>query len=178
MVFPEMSDCHEPVSVGLVRDSAFFRPATLFTRGPLLGSMAELLVVGDRVLIEPQTGEEKTEAGLVLPASVSHQEDVMGGHVVKTGPGYLTQNPEYSETETWKQSETPVRYLPLQAEPGDYAFFLRNEAIDLRYEETEYMIVHHNAILALVRGNDTPEDPSDTTLEDIDDLDDLWDDDD
>lgn len=102
----------------------------------------------------------------------------MGGHVVKTGPGYLTQNPEYSETETWKQSETPVRYLPLQAEPGDYAFFLRNEAIDLRYEETEYMIVHHNAILALVRGNDTPEDPSDTTLEDIDDLDDLWDDDD
>lgn len=134
--------------------------------------MAELIVVGDRVLIEPQTGEEKTDTGLVLPASVSHQEDVMSGRVVKTGPGYLTQNPEYSESETWKESETPVRYLPLQAEPGDYAFFLQNEAIDLRYEDTEYMIVPHNAILALVRGDETPEETSDTT---IDDLEDLWD---
>lgn len=141
--------------------------------------MAELLVVGDRVLIEPRTGEEKTDTGLVLPASVSHQENVHSGRVVKTGPGYLTQNPEYSETETWKESETPVRYLPLQAEPGDYAFFVRNEAIELRYENTEYVIVHHNAILALVRGNnnDLSEETTDTTIDDIDDLDDLWDDD-
>lgn len=134
--------------------------------------MAELIVVGDRVLIEPQTGEEKTDTGLVLPASVSPQEDVMSGRVVKTGPGYLTQNPEYTESETWKESETPVRYLPLQAEPGDYAFFVQNEAIDLRYEDTEHMIVPHNAILALVRGDQTPEETSDTT---IDDLEDLWD---
>lgn len=140
--------------------------------------MAELLVVGDRVLIEPKTGEEKTETGLVLPASVSPQEDLRNGRVVKTGPGYLTQNPEYSESETWKESKTPVRYLPLEAEPGDYAFFLQNEAIDLRYENTDYVIVRHNAILALVRGNESPEEPSDTTIEDIDDLDDLWDEDD
>ena len=136
--------------------------------------MADLVVVGDRVLIEPQTGEDKTETGLVLPASVSQQGEVLSGRVVETGPGYLTQNPEYSESETWKESGTPVRYLPLQAEPGDFAFFMGNEAIDLRYEETSYMIIQHNAILALVRGNDTPgEEPSDTT---IDDLEDLWDD--
>jgi co-chaperonin GroES (HSP10) len=137
--------------------------------------MAELIVVGDRVLIEPQTGEDKTDTGLVLPASVSQQGEVLSGRVVKTGPGYLTQNPEYSESETWKESETPVRYLPLQANPGDFAFFMGNEAVDLRYDDTNYMIVHHNAILALVRGNDTPdEEPSDTT---IDDLEDLWDED-
>lgn len=132
--------------------------------------MAELIVVGDRVLIEPQTGEETTDAGLVLPASVSQQEGVKGGRVVKTGPGYLTQNPEYSESETWKESKTPVRYLPLQAEPGDYAFFVRSEAIDLRYDDTNYLIVPHSAILALVRGDGTPEEPSDTTLEDLEDL--------
>ncbi|MFB6098330.1 MAG: co-chaperone GroES [Salinibacter sp.] len=138
--------------------------------------MAELIVVGDRVLIEPQTGEDKTETGLVLPASVSQQGEVLSGRVVKTGPGYLTQNPEYSESETWKESETPVRYLPLQAEEGDIAFFMSNEAMDLRYEETNYMIVHHNAILALVRGTEPPEEePSDTT---IDDLEDLWDEED
>lgn len=137
--------------------------------------MAELIVVGDRVLIQPQTGEEKTDTGLVLPASVSDQEDVTNGRVVKTGPGYLTQNPEYSETESWKESTTPVRYLPLQANPGDHAFFLRSEALNLRYDGTHYMIVPHSAILALVREDETPEERSNTTL---DDLEDLWDEDD
>lgn len=159
--------------------------------------MADLIVVGDRVLIQPETGEEKTDTGLVVPASVSDQENVQSGRVVKTGPGYLTQNPEYSENESWKESAEPVRYLPLQASPGDHAFFLRNEAIDLRYEDTHYLIVPHKAILALVRkdGHDGPnggdggnggpsvpdgpdaprEEPSDTTVEDIEDL---WDDDD
>ncbi|PSQ97925.1 MAG: chaperonin [Bacteroidetes bacterium SW_9_63_38] len=154
--------------------------------------MADLIVVGDRVLIDPKTGEEKTDAGLVVPASVSDQENVHSGRVVKTGPGYLTQNPEYSETESWKESTTPVRYLPLQANPGDHAFFLRNEAIDLRYDDTHYLVVPHQAILALIRENghgndgngpsgasegpDAPrEEPSDTTVEDIEDL---WDGDD
>lgn len=137
--------------------------------------MANLIVVGDRVLIQPQTGEEKTDTGLVLPASVAGQENVQSGRVVKTGPGYLTQNPEYTETESWKESTTPVRYLPLQADPGDHAFFLRDEAIDLRYEDTHYVIVPHSAILALVREDGPPEEPSDTTLDDIEDL---WDGDD
>lgn len=137
--------------------------------------MADLIVVGDRVLIQPQTGEEKTDAGLVLPASVSEQEDVKSGRVVKTGPGYLTQNPEYTESESWKESTTPVRYLPLQAEPGDHAFFVPTEAVPLRYDDTRYLIVPHSAILALVRENNAQEEPSDTTL---DDLEDLWDEDD
>ena len=139
--------------------------------------MAELIVVGDRVLIQPKTSEEQTDTGLVLPASVSEQEDVQNGQVVKTGPGYLTQNPEYSETESWKESTTPVRYLPLQAQPGDHAFFLQSEALDLRYDGTKYMIVPHSAILALVREDNEdgpPEEPSDTTLDDIEDL---WDED-
>jgi co-chaperonin GroES (HSP10) len=166
--------------------------------------MADLIVVGDRVLIDPDTGEEKTDTGLVVPASVSDQENVQDGRVVKTGPGYLTQNPEYSETESWKESTEPVRYLPLQANPGDHAFFLRNEAIDLRYDDKHYLVVPHQAILALIRDNghgdpgdgngsgpsggdngpDSPpldgpdaprEEPSDTTVEDIEDL---WDEDD
>lgn len=132
--------------------------------------MAELIVVGDRVLIDPQTSEEQTDSGLVLPASVSEQDGVLSGRVVKTGPGYLTQNPEYTESESWKESTTPVRYLPLQAEPGDHAFFVQNEAIDLRYDGTQYMIVPHQAIVALVREDSTPEEPSDTTLDDIEDL--------
>lgn len=132
--------------------------------------MADLIVVGDRVLIRPQTGEEQTDTGLVLPATVSGQDEVQSGRVVKTGPGYLTQNPEYSETESWKESTTPVRYLPLQAEPGDHAFFLKSEALDLRYDNTHYMIVPHSGILALVRDDGPPKEPSDTTIDDLEDL--------
>jgi len=130
--------------------------------------MSELIVVGDRVLIEPQVGEQETDSGLLLPASVAEQENVRSGRVVKTGPGYLTQNPEYSETETWKESETPVRYLPLQAQPGDYAFFVRKEAVEIRYEKTKYLIVPHAAILALIREDET--EPASGRLDDLVDL--------
>lgn len=137
--------------------------------------MSELIVIGDRVLIKPQEGEQKTKSGLLLPAGAVEQENVRGGRVVKTGPGYLTQNPEYSESDSWRPSDTPVRYLPLQAEPGDYAYFLRTEAIEMTYDETDYLIIPHSAILALVRDDGPSEEKSDTTLEDIEDL---WEDED
>jgi co-chaperonin GroES (HSP10) len=130
--------------------------------------MSELIVVGDRELIEPHVGEQKTDSGLLLPASVAEQENVRSGRVVKTGPGYLTQNPEYSETETWKETETPVRYLPLQAQEGDLAFFVRKEAVEIRYEDTKYLIVPHAAILALIREDET--EPASGQLDDLEDL--------
>jgi co-chaperonin GroES (HSP10) len=113
--------------------------------------MSELIIVGDRVLIEPEGGEQRTEAGLVLPVTVTEKEKVGTGRVVQVGPGYLMANPEYSEGEPWTQPREVVRYLPLQAQPGDLAFFLRKEAVEITYEKRSYVIVHHSAILALVR---------------------------
>jgi co-chaperonin GroES (HSP10) len=130
--------------------------------------MAELIVVGDRVLIKPREGEQRTGSGLVLPASVAEQENVRGGTVMRTGPGYLTANPDYAENEPWREGNVPVRYLPLQAQAGDFAFFLREKAIELRYNDDEYLIVPHAAILALVREH--TEAPSDTTFDDLEDL--------
>ncbi len=129
--------------------------------------MPELIVVGDRVLIEPRAGEQRTDSGLLLPASVAEQENVRVGRVVRTGPGYLTANPEYSEGETWKEA-APVRYLPLQAQPSDTAFFLKEKAVELRYQEARYLIVPHAAILALVRGD--AETPSGATFDDLESL--------
>ncbi|OGG46021.1 MAG: chaperonin [Candidatus Handelsmanbacteria bacterium RIFCSPLOWO2_12_FULL_64_10] len=113
--------------------------------------MSELIIVGDRVLIEPEEGEQRTEAGLFLPATVTEKEKVGAGRVVRVGPGYLMANPEYSEGEPWTQPREVVRYLPLQAQPGDLAFFLRKEAVEITYEKKSYVIVHHAVILALVR---------------------------
>lgn len=110
----------------------------------------DLILIGDRVLVEPDAGEERTEAGLVLPASVKERDKVQGGHVLRTGPGYLLPNPDFSD-EPWKPPASAVRYLPLQARPGDFAFFLRKEAVEMTYSGRTYLIVPHAAILALVR---------------------------
>ena len=109
-----------------------------------------LLIVGDRVLIRPEDPAEKTSSGLYLPASVTAKDRVRGGRVVQTGPGHLIPNPDYSEGEPWAPGE-PVRYLPLQARPGDYALFLQKEAIELEWESEAYLIVPHHALLALAR---------------------------
>ncbi|PSR01948.1 MAG: chaperonin [Bacteroidetes bacterium QS_8_68_28] len=112
--------------------------------------MSELIVVGNRVLVRLEEGEQKTESGLLVPASVAEQEKVRGGRVVRCGPGHVMPNPEYSEGEVWKEN-SQVRYLPLQTEAGDYAFFLQDKAVEIQYEGDDYLIVPHGAILALVR---------------------------
>ena len=118
--------------------------------------MGELILVGDRVLLEPLEGEQQTASGLILPATATERDKVRNGRVVKVGPGYLVPNPEYSEDEPWKQPQHANRYLPLQAQPGDLAFFLRSQAMEITWQGKNLQIVPHAAILALVRP-----DPSD-----------------
>lgn len=113
--------------------------------------MGELIMVGDRVLIAPEEGERRTDSGLVLPASVAEKERVRSGRVVGIGPGYVTPNPEFTEGEPWSQNREAVRYLPLQAQSGDYAFFLRKDAIEIKFEGNTFLIVPHGSILALHR---------------------------
>ncbi|MGB0649586.1 MAG: co-chaperone GroES [Rhodothermales bacterium] len=129
--------------------------------------MGELIMVGDRILIAPDEGERKTTSGLVLPASVAEQERIHSGRVVSIGPGYVTPNPEFSEGDPWSQNREAVRYLPLQARPGDHAFFMRKEAIEIQFEGETFVIVPHGAILALHRSD------ADDILENLGPLDEL-----
>ena len=117
--------------------------------------MPELIVVGDRVLIEPVEGDRQTDAGLLLPASVADRESVGSGQVVRVGPGHLIPNPEYTEDEPWSKPKSLGRYLPLQAAPGDHAYFLRKESIEFTYLKNKYLVVPHHAILVLVRPDQT-----------------------
>src|SRR5437016_6226352 len=47
----------------------------------------KLIVVGDRVLIAPEEGEERTRVGLYLPQTAIDTLAVQGGRVLATGPG-------------------------------------------------------------------------------------------
>lgn len=112
--------------------------------------MSEIVLVGDRVLVEPLDGDQKTESGILLPATVTEKERIQSGRIIKTGPGYLTANPEYSN-EPWKKPHEAVRYLPLQAQPGDVAFFLRKEGTEFHFKGKMFLVVPHGAIMVLVR---------------------------
>ncbi len=108
-----------------------------------------IIIIGDRVLINPDEMMDKTTSGLYLPPSVKEKEKILGGHVVKVGPGYAI--PDTAPDESWTTGKKEVRYLPLQASEGDYAIFLKDSAMEIEFEEKKYLIVPHAAILALVR---------------------------
>lgn len=113
-------------------------------------SLTNVVLVGDRVLIRQEDLATETESGLYLPASVREKEKVHGGWIERVGPGQVMPNPNFDD-EPWASSSKPVRYLPLQAEVGDYAFFLRKEAVELKLNDETFLIVPHQAILALIR---------------------------
>jgi len=112
-----------------------------------------LIVVGDRVLITPEQGEERTNVGLYLPATAVEGRQVQGGRIVATGPGTPVTEPVNMDEEPWKIHTPEVRYLPMQAEIGDYALFFRKAAVELTFEHKTYLVVPQAAILVLVRDN-------------------------
>lgn len=119
-----------------------------------------LIVVGDRVLIQPEEGEDRSKVGLYLPASAVDNQAVQGGKVVATGPGNAVSAPTELDEEPWKigASVSEPRYVPLQARIGDYAIFFRRAAVEITFEGEKYLVVPQAAILTLVRDEDDPDD--------------------
>jgi len=111
----------------------------------------QMIVVGDRILLQLDDEADKTKSGLYLPPSVREREKVAMGRVKKVGPGYPIPNPNYTEDEPWSSPKDPMKYIPLQAREGDYAIFLRDQGIEVEFEEQRYLIVPQSAVLMLVR---------------------------
>jgi co-chaperonin GroES (HSP10) len=117
-----------------------------------LRTRKKLVVVGDKLLIAPDKEQERTAHGLYLPPGVKEKEKVQTGYVIKVGPGYPVMNPNFIDQEPWSTTpKDPVKYIPLQAEEGDYAIFLRDAAVEIEFEGKEYLIVNQSAILMLIR---------------------------
>jgi len=110
-----------------------------------------LIVVGDRVLIAPAEGEERTNVGLYLPATALEGRQVQGGRIIATGPGTPMGEPATLDDEPWKIRSAEVKYLPVQARVGDYALFFRKAAVEITFEDKNYLVVPQAAILVLVR---------------------------
>lgn len=114
----------------------------------------ELIVVGDRVLVRVEEGEERTNVGLYLPPTAVDSQAVQGGKIVATGPGLPMPDPGTSSDEPWRQPARETRFVPMQARAGDYALFFRKAAVEITFEDERYLVVPQAAILALVRDDE------------------------
>ena len=110
-----------------------------------------LFVVGDRVLIAPEEGEERTKVGLYLPATAVETQQVQEGLIVATGPGDPLPDVSAFDEEPWRADEKTPRFRPMQARVGDHAIFFRKAAVEISFEEKRYLVVPQAAILLLVR---------------------------
>lgn len=112
---------------------------------------AQLLVVGDRVLIRPEEGEDRTNVGLYLPATAIDSQQVQGGLIVAVGPGEPMADFSSLDDEPWKADARQVPRRGMQAQVGDHAIFFRKAAVEITFEEKKYLVVPQAAILVLVR---------------------------
>ncbi len=120
-----------------------------------------LIVMGDRVLIAPDDGDERTEVGLYLPPSVAERDTVQGGRVVAKGPGIPLVEPGLSETEIWQEGSRTMRHLPMQVEVGDYTIFLKKAAVEIKFEGKKYLVTPQSALLLILRDRaDEEEEPA------------------
>jgi co-chaperonin GroES (HSP10) len=123
----------------------------------------QLIVVGDRVLVKVEEGEERTKVGLYLPSTAVDSQAVQGGRIVATGPGLpLPDLGTDQYDEPWRVNERgrATRHVPMQARDGDYALFFRKAAVEITFEAERYLVVPQAAILALVRepADEAPDD--------------------
>ena len=112
-------------------------------------NLDKLIIIGDRVLIKPMGGNDKTKSGLYLPAGYKDKEEIQKGYILKCGPGYAL--PSFEDSEAWNPKKNNTNYLPLQVKPGDLAIFLQKGATEVKYNGEKYYIVPQNAILLVER---------------------------
>jgi co-chaperonin GroES (HSP10) len=111
----------------------------------------ELFVVGDRVLVRVEDGEERTTVGLYLPPTAIDNQAVQGGTIVATGPGLPMPAFDANADEPWRTELRETRFIPMQARRGDFALFFRKAAVEITFEGERYLVIPQSAILALVR---------------------------
>ena len=110
----------------------------------------EIILVGDRVLIEPADEQGKTDAGLYLPQGVREKDKVHMGRVVKVGPGFPVPDPATLDQEPWAKAPAD-KYFPLQAREGDTCIYLKDQAVEITFERKKYIVAAHSALLVLIR---------------------------
>ncbi len=97
--------------------------------------MANVKPLGDKVLVKPNTSDEKTAGGIVLPDSA--KERPQEGTVVSVGPGRVLDNGQKVE---------------IGVKAGDVVIYSKYGGTEIKIEGTEHLILDESSILAIKEG--------------------------
>lgn len=88
--------------------------------------------LGDRVIVEPLEGQEKSPGGIILPDTA--KERPQEGKVLAVGPGALNDKGERS---------------PMPVEVGDVVIFTEYGGTEIKVDGKKYLIVDERSLLAV-----------------------------
>lgn len=113
----------------------------------------KILLIGDHILIKPTTPNQRTKSGLYLPQGMHQKESLRTGYVIKVGPGYPIPMVQ-EDDEPWKDKSDAVKYVPLQPKAGDLAVYQQGGTHELVFNDEEYIVASHRALLMVIRDDD------------------------
>ncbi|RYG75435.1 co-chaperone GroES [bacterium] len=94
--------------------------------------MASIKPLGDKVLVQPSTGSEKTAGGIVLPDSA--KERPQEGTVIAVGEGRTLDSGEK---------------VAVSVKEGDLVVYSKYGGTEIKVDGTEYLILDESSILAI-----------------------------
>ena len=92
----------------------------------------KLTPLGDRVVVKPEPGEEKTRSGIVLPESA--KEKPSEGTVVAVGTGRILDNGQK---------------VTLEIKVGDKIIYSKYGGTEIKLDDEEFIILQERDILAV-----------------------------
>ena len=90
--------------------------------------------IGDKIIVEVLEAEEKSSGGIVLPDTA--KEKPQEGKVIAVGDGKVLPS---------------GKTVPPTVKPGDRILFGKYSGSEIKLEETEYLIVNEDDILAILK---------------------------
>ena len=88
--------------------------------------------LGDRVVVKPNEGEEKTPSGIVLPDTA--KEKPQEGEIVAVGSGRIEEG----------------KKVPLEVKVGDKVIYSKYGGTEVKVKGKEYLILSERDVLAVV----------------------------
>lgn len=95
--------------------------------------MANLVPLGDNVIVDPIAEESTTASGIVIPDTVS-KEKPMRGKVVAVGPG---------------KTDNSGKVIPIGVQAGDVVVFTKYAPTEIKVEGKELYIISADSLLAI-----------------------------
>jgi len=99
-------------------------------------TMSKFTPLGDKVLVRPESKEEKSKGGLILTDSVQRGQKVYG-EVVAVGTGIFSQS---------------GNRIPITVQVGDKVLYTKNEATNkVKVDDEELLLFNEHELLGFIR---------------------------